>query len=602
MEVVPAVCDKRRASAPRIDSRTSMAKYRTDGGGHGTSVVLALIVAAGFAIRLAAWAHWGTGTIESEGAEYARIAENLRNGFGFVGLVSSGPEVLFNPLFPVLIAVASFVTHNYELAGRVVSLVLGGLMPLPVFGIALHLFNRRVALIAAGLTVLHPLLVYLSFMVYSEGPYGTIFLTAMYISVRALDESTMKLSLWMGAAFGLAYLLRTEAIAAFVISLLFTLLANRNNFSLKVKRAVLAVAVFLVLAAPEVLFLYRSTGRLMLEGKSSILFYTDKRILAAEKNPGMAYSTADDVPSSAPDMEGGYPEKWQDKWAFYSLDESGRPTGAAMRPFSDVVRETRTTKIGELFPLLRRGIRQNLPNFFQQLSSGWFGAPLLPALALLGALRRPWHGPKAKVRVLVILLTAVPGAATFLVYWGDPRYYFIFVPLLSVWAANGLFEVGLWTRASAAAAGWRVLAQPMLSHWIIPGLIGLAMVISPIKRVRFLYEFRDSALPSLVDRRIGQWLGQQQAHPVRIMDLSLPLSYHAGAQLHVYFPYATGQLALRYLDTAQVDYVVLRRGQKFTKYYDDWLTQGIPDTRAELVKLPLLTGADKFVIYRWHHK
>lgn len=600
MDVLSTVCDKRGASLERIDSLTSMAKYRSNGSAHGSSVVLALIVAAGFVIRLAAWAHWGTGTIESEGAEYARIAENLRNGFGFVGLVSSGPEVLFNPLFPFLIAVTSFVTHNYEVAGRVVSLVLGSLTPLPVFGVALRLFNRRVALIAAALTVLHPLLVYLSFMVYSEGPYSAIFLTAMYLGVRALDESSIKLWLSMGAAFGLAYLLRTEAVAAFVISLLFTLFANHGDFSLKAKRAVLAVAAFLALAAPEVLFLYRSTGRLMLEGKSSIAFYTDKRILAAEKNPGMAYSTEEDVPSPAPDMEGGYPEKWQDKWAFYGLDGKATPTGGAMRPFSDVAREART-KIGDFFPLVRRGIRQNLPNLFQQLSSGWFGAPLLPALALLGALRRPWHGPKAKVRVFVILLTAVPAAATFLVYWGDPRYYFIFVPLLSMWAANGLVEVGLWTRASAAAAGWRVLARPMLSRWMIPGLIGLAMIISPIKRVRSLYEFSDSALPLLVDRQIGQWLGQQQARPVRIMDLSLPLSYHAGAQLHVYFPYATGQLALRYLDTAQVDYVVLRRGQKFTKYYHDWLTQGIPDTRAELVKLPMLTGADKFVIYRWHH-
>jgi hypothetical protein len=43
------------------------------------------------------------------------------------------------------------------------------------------------------------------------------------------------------------------------------------------------------------------------------------------------------------------------------------------------------------------------------------------------------------------------------------------------------------------------------------------------------------------------------------MDLSLPLTYHANAQQHVYFPYATGDLALRYLDAARIDYVVLRR-------------------------------------------
>ena len=77
-------------------------------------VFLAIMVAASFALRVAAFAYWGTGAIESEGAEYARIAENLRNGVGYVGLVTPSAELLFNPLFSLLIAGTSFVTHNYE--------------------------------------------------------------------------------------------------------------------------------------------------------------------------------------------------------------------------------------------------------------------------------------------------------------------------------------------------------------------------------------------------------------------------------------------------------------------------------------------------------
>jgi hypothetical protein len=48
-----------------------------------------------------------------------------------VGIATPGPEVNFPPLFPVLIAGASFVIQNYEWAGRVVWLVLGALLPLP---------------------------------------------------------------------------------------------------------------------------------------------------------------------------------------------------------------------------------------------------------------------------------------------------------------------------------------------------------------------------------------------------------------------------------------------------------------------------------------
>src|ERR1700693_4338587 len=90
---------------------------------------LIIAVADSFAVRVAGWAYLQTGAIESEGAQYARIAENLRNGVGYVGLVTPGSELLFNPLFPLLIAGTSFFTHNYELAGRLVTLIMGALLP-----------------------------------------------------------------------------------------------------------------------------------------------------------------------------------------------------------------------------------------------------------------------------------------------------------------------------------------------------------------------------------------------------------------------------------------------------------------------------------------
>jgi hypothetical protein len=81
----------------------------------------------------------------------------------------------------------------------------------------------------------------------------------------------------------------------------------------------------------------------------------------------------------------------------------------------------------------------------------------------------------------------------------------------------------------------------------IPGIIGLATVTIPLKAVRNLAEFKESALPTRVDKEVGLWIGRQQNRSVRIMDLQLPLAYHAGAQFS-YFPYCTSDLALGYLD------------------------------------------------------
>ena len=136
-------------------------------------------------------------------------------------------------------------TPDYELAGRVVALVICALLPLPVFGVASRLFNRRVGFIAAILVVLHPLLLHLSFMVYSEGPYATLLLSAIYLVVRALDNPSNKAWMLAGGAFALSYLIRAEALAAFVIAVLFALAATTGDIYARLKRAASAAVVFL---------------------------------------------------------------------------------------------------------------------------------------------------------------------------------------------------------------------------------------------------------------------------------------------------------------------------------------------------------------------
>lgn len=561
---------------------------------------LLILLAASLAIRIIAFAYFGAGTIESEGAEYAKIAQNLRAGVGYVGLVSAGPQVLFPPLFPWLIAAASFLTPDFEFAGRLVALAFGALLPLPVFGIASRLFNRRVGWIAGILASLHPVLVSLSFSVYSEGIYATLFLTSVYCALRAMDEGSTKSWIVAGASFALSYLVRPEGFAAFAITLLFAFVALNLDYRTRVKRLACAILVFLVMAAPNIAFLYSKTGKLMLEGKSTILFsYGGGRMLAATRNPGAEFDSAglQDVPTTAPDKSGGYPERWEEKWAFYGVNSEVQETGVAMRPFVDIAKKQRPN-LRETLTLVGMGVRKNIPNLHHRLFSGLFG--VLPALALLGVFCRPWKAPHARPRLYFLFVSTAPVLATFFILWGDERYYFIFVPLLIVWAANGIDQVGLWTKASSVFAGWRIPSHAAISQVLVPGLVTAAAVVGPAHQVRSLYTFSDSAPAAHLEKDIGLWIGHRQNGAIRIMDLILPLSYHANVQQHIYFPYSSGEVALRYLDTARVDYIILRKDKKFTKYYEEWLASGIPDGRAELLKMPAELQSDNIIVYRWH--
>jgi len=538
-------------------------------------VLIGAILLASLAARVAALIFWGTGAIDSEGTEYARIAQNLWNGTGYVGLTSPGRELVFPPLLPLLIGVASFFTHDFEWAGRLVSLVLGSLLPLPVLGIASRLYNRRTGFVAAILAVFYPLFVNLSFAVKSEGTYITLLLSAVYMVLRALEWPSIRVYCLMGGFFGLAYLTRQEAVAPLLIAVFFLMCFTEGSLAARSKRAIAAIAVFAVLALPEVVRLYRATGTIRLEAKSALFYAEQVRTAIGQEN-----NEADPV-----------------EWAEHSIDSNLQRTGTSNRPEADIVRETRV-KFRGLAHILKMGMRKNIPILLEQLSSRWLGAPFLPALALLGALRRPWRRPLVPSHLYVVLVPLTAIVATFTFTWTVPRYYFVLVPFLLVWAANGLVGIGLWTQASVEAAGWRWIS-PVIAKWIVPVLVGLVVILYPIKGVRSSWEFRQGSPATLVLKQLGLWIGGQQNRQVMIMDRSTPLAFHASA-LWVDFPYCDGNLALRFLDAAKVDYVILRQGQKYTPYYQDWLTNGIPDRRAERVYVTSDADGNQITVFRWH--
>ncbi len=554
---------------------------QTTRSGLSWPVIAIPLLVLSLAIRLAAMRHWGIGPIENEGAEYARMAENLRNGVGLVGIASPGKQLLFNPLYPLLISGVSFLTNDCERAARLISLFTGTLLPLVALGIGTRLFGRCAGITAALLTATFPLLVNLSFTAYSEGNYATVLFFAFYLVLRALKHGSLRIWLLVGAVFGLAYLLRAESTAPLLIAALFAFTMPADKPALRYKRAAAAICGYLVLALPQVIVLYRSTGKLLFEGKSSIFYALGVRTL-----PPANFSVA---------------RNYEDvlNRASYEVQPDLTRTGVFMRPAADVIREVRIDP-RKLARIIAIGVRHNGPTFFHRLSSDWFGAPFLPALALLGAMRRPWRRPQLAGRLFFLFVMATPILATFTFFWNEPRFYFVLVAFFLIWASNGLIEMRRWTLATLAPLWPGRPIVPRLS-WVIPGAFALATIIFPIKGVRALDTFTDSAPSNRVEKDIGLLLRNQQNYPVHILDIPLILSYHAGAE-HVYFPYCDAQTAVRFLDSAQIDYVVLRRDLKFTPYYDDWLDHGIPDPRAERLDLSSVSNFGKFVIFRWHRK
>ena len=264
---------------------------------------------------------------------------------------------MFPPLFPLLIAAFSSFTHDYECASRWVGILLGSALPLPMYGIALRLFNRRAALVAALIAACHPLFINLSISVLSEGPYITLLLSAIYLVLRALDQATIKNWCFVGAAFGLAFAIRQESVAPMFIAAFLALVAIAGTRVSRFKCSVAAVVTFLVFISPDIFVLYKNTGHLRLEGKSAVNFAIGSRMLAGQDQ----------------------------NQAGYAINQKLEGTGVWMCSNATVIRETRTS-IKTLMRVGVKGMSLNVPNLFYQVFGTMAWISLVAGSGIAGSL------------------------------------------------------------------------------------------------------------------------------------------------------------------------------------------------------------------------
>jgi hypothetical protein len=127
-------------------------------------------------------------------------------------------------------------------------------------------------------------------------------------------------------------------------------------------------------------------------------------------------------------------------------------------------------------------VRRNTPELFEHIRERWLGASFLSALALLGAIRRPWPRRTLLHHLFFILVPAAAIVTTFTVVNAIyVRYYFVFAPFLIIWGADGLVEVARWTNRNIAVAFHRT--NIWLPGAFVGGLIALVILDYALKEV-----------------------------------------------------------------------------------------------------------------------
>jgi 4-amino-4-deoxy-L-arabinose transferase-like glycosyltransferase len=532
---------------------------------------LLFILAIAFLLRVLD-AVFFTGAIEIEGAEYARIAQNLLSGNGYVGIATEGTQLFFPPLVPLAIAGISLVTKDAEIAGRILSVAIGALIVLPTYSIALRMYDRRTALIAAMFVACHPFLVQISTTVQSEPIYLTLLLTAFCFTFATMETPTPRNLFSSGAMYGLAYLARHEAVAPMLISagLIFLnmFVRRRAGAFLTSARVGLMIGAFMLVATPYIEWLSAQSGQFRIQGKSPLNMATESRIQLGE-NP---------------------------LYAQFGVDAGGDDRGVWNQP-NIVIFQTDSLKFKDVATYILSKSKMVANKASEALASNFsFGSPALFALAILGLFARPWSPSLA---IYQLQLLSGLGLLIFATYFtettglGTARYYVLLIPLYCIWASIGLQKMALWGKTTASAMGFhhRYRSGASMLMWTLG--IGLVFILSMLAAIGGLSGARSERPIKIA----GEWLRATSTEPIRLLASSTPISFHAKAA-HFWLPYCDEKTALLYIERKNINIVVVRKSDDSRPYSKSWAENGIPDPRAKLIYAADIGTRDKVMVYQ----
>jgi 4-amino-4-deoxy-L-arabinose transferase-like glycosyltransferase len=537
------------------------------------ALALILLVAGGLRFY---WLRTQMFVIEVDGAEYARIAENLLLGNRYVGTMG-GPELIFPPLYPILIATLTLVTGNSELAGRWVSLLAGTSLVLVLFAMALRLYGRTAALITALLVACHPFLIESSAVVLTESLYILLLFLGVYWGLRSLDFKGFKDCLLAGLFFGLAYLTRPEAVAyPFILASIMLVAGFLNGKGMK--RVALACLLLFtsvgIAGAPYVGFLTYHTGQILLDGKHNLNYTIGQRL-----NSGLHYRDAN-----------------------WGVSRELVEEGPLVNPSAFITQSPYSKSPGDIVSYIAMSVRRNVRPLYYVMTSRAFGFPILFLLGLIGLFRARWSHERIFREGLLIVLVSFLAVLSLSAHIFAGRFTFAMLPFLLLWAANGSVEIAQWAkdRSSFVASNSPKIGETFVIHfpWLLA--VFLLLLSSQGRLGAGIPRFDEREPEAPAKKEAGLWLRKyMQGSNMKIVDILPTLTYYAGG-LWVPLPSGESTTVLRYIHKKDPAFIVLSDHLRRSRpSLADWLRKGIPDQRAKLIYQTGTTRGSGLMIYRW---
>jgi 4-amino-4-deoxy-L-arabinose transferase-like glycosyltransferase len=534
---------------------------------------LLVILCVAFLLRLGFMLKF-TPVISGDGCEYIRMGMELREGEPLTG-VFEWPETMYGTFYPVLIAGVSHLGLSAEHAAKLLALLFGTALVLLAFLLAKYVYGERVAHYVATLFAIFPVYVALSGSVFNETIYLTLWAAGIYCAIRALDSFRARDFLLAGMFFGFSTLSRPEAFAypIFIIGATGIVALFRRAEWLKALRgAAVLFAAWFVLMIPYAVFLHAHTGQYRFEGKWNINYTLGNRI-----DSGMGYFQAG-----------------------LGLDDKLQPVGPLLDSSLYAAYTPYPHSIGDKLRYFGRAIRRNWPVAYAEVFSVDFGGPVMMLLVVLGLFGASWSVKRLRhefifaamaLSIVVLMLTAAHL---------EHRYAYPLPAIVLLWAGAGLECFHTWITRTLTSWGGRAQALARKAGQAGVAGVGLALLVFSIVGVRTDFYFMIEGRDYLGIKQAGLWLGAHDPGPKRIFGFEGRVAYYSGGT-NIIFPYADAATTLKYLESKNIDYIVLdSMDVRSVPTLGQWFANGVPDSRARLIyESTDGSSSDRIRVYSW---
>ncbi len=423
-------------------------------------------------------------TVEIDGVYYITMGKNFIQGNGLRD-IEGNINTVFMPLYPIFTGVVSLIVSNGELAARLISIIFGALLILPVYGLARRIYDQKVALIAAAITAVYPALTYISSITYADSLYLFLITSAMYTGYRALQSGVLKEYIATAVLYSLAYLTRPEGWLYILLTALYVLWHKREQWKKAIKPAATVLIVACLVVLPYLAFVYTQSGDLSLSSKGYVIYkfrayqpFSEEY----EKNIFGLNEAKDDILLNPYKVRGSFVKEVIAQSDVFLL-----------RYITNLVREIYIV-IPKVFPFI--------------------------IFSLFAFALRSWNKDEWKKESYLLMLVAYP-ILFYPLFWVEARYLLPILPIVILWAGKGIVQI---------AERWKSIKI----SWMITGII-LVSLLGNIFANHLIDSRFEKINPPVEHKQAGLWVKEQYMHP-RIMERKPWVSFYGGGTF-VNFPY-----------------------------------------------------------------